>query len=91
MRFALFSTQTSAPRPAVVDGENLRPLEGLASLDALLALDPAQRAAAVGRLGAPVPIAQARLHAPLAPRKNVFCVGRNYLAHAEEGARARGE
>jgi 2-keto-4-pentenoate hydratase/2-oxohepta-3-ene-1,7-dioic acid hydratase in catechol pathway len=91
VRFALFSTQTSAPRPAVVDGENLRPLEGLASLDALLALDPAQRAAAVGRLGPPVPLAQARLHAPLAPHKNVFCVGRNYLAHAEEGARARGE
>jgi 2-keto-4-pentenoate hydratase/2-oxohepta-3-ene-1,7-dioic acid hydratase in catechol pathway len=30
------------------------------------------------------------LHAPLVPRKNVFCVGRNYLAHAEEGAKALG-
>ena len=25
------------------------------------------------------------------PSKNVFCVGRNYLGHIEEGARARGE
>ena len=25
------------------------------------------------------------------PAKNVFCVGRNYLGHIEEGARARGE
>lgn len=33
-----------------------------------------------------------RLLAPLpAPRRNVFCVGRNYLKHAAEGARARGE
>ena len=32
-----------------------------------------------------------KLHAPLHPKKNVFCVGRNYLAHAEEGARVRGE
>ncbi len=27
---------------------------------------------------------------PLQPHKNVFCVGRNYLAHAEEITRARG-
>lgn len=32
-----------------------------------------------------------RLLAPIpAPRKNVFCVGRNYKLHIEEGARARG-
>ena len=31
------------------------------------------------------------LHAPLPrPRKNVFCLGINYVAHMEEGARARG-
>lgn len=91
MRFALFRTASSGPRPALVDGSTLRPLEGLASLDAFVALDPAARAAAVGRLGAPVPLAEATLLAPLYPRKNVYCVGRNYLAHAEEGARARGE
>ncbi len=38
-----------------------------------------------------MPLGEATLHAPLRPKKNVFCVGRNYLAHAEEGARARGE
>lgn len=32
-----------------------------------------------------------RLEAPIPrPRKNVFCVGRNYKLHIEEGARARG-
>jgi 2-keto-4-pentenoate hydratase/2-oxohepta-3-ene-1,7-dioic acid hydratase in catechol pathway len=33
-----------------------------------------------------------RWHAPIPrPAKNVFCVGRNFLTHIEEGARARGE
>lgn len=42
-----------------------------------------------GRTG--VPMNAIRWHAPIPrPPKNVFCVGRNYLAHAEEGARARG-
>ncbi|HWK65830.1 MAG TPA: fumarylacetoacetate hydrolase family protein [Rhizobiaceae bacterium] len=36
-------------------------------------------------------IAKVRLLAPIPePRKNVFCVGRNYKLHIEEGARARG-
>jgi len=37
-----------------------------------------------------VPLAQARLLAPVArPRRNVYCVGWNYLEHFEEGVRAR--
>ncbi|MGI9148791.1 MAG: fumarylacetoacetate hydrolase family protein [Chloroflexota bacterium] len=32
-----------------------------------------------------------RLAPPLRLRKNVFCIGRNYKAHIEEGFRARGE
>ncbi|HEY0396684.1 MAG TPA: fumarylacetoacetate hydrolase family protein [Candidatus Elarobacter sp.] len=92
MRFVMFTTPSSGgARPGIVDGEMIRPLEGLESLDALLALDPAARIAAQGRLGEPVGLAGTKLHAPLHPRKNVFCVGRNYLAHAEEGARVRGE
>jgi 2-keto-4-pentenoate hydratase/2-oxohepta-3-ene-1,7-dioic acid hydratase in catechol pathway len=38
-----------------------------------------------------VPLTQVQLKAPIPrPRKNVFCVGRNYKAHIEEGARALG-
>lgn len=38
-----------------------------------------------------MPLTQVRLLAPIPrPRKNVFCVGRNYKAHIEEGARALG-
>ena len=35
---------------------------------------------------------EVRWHAPVPrPAKNVFCVGRNFLTHIEEGARTRGE
>ena len=38
------------------------------------------------------PIGDVRWHAPIPrPAKNVFCLGRNYVAHAEEAARARGQ
>jgi 2-keto-4-pentenoate hydratase/2-oxohepta-3-ene-1,7-dioic acid hydratase in catechol pathway len=38
-----------------------------------------------------MPLTQVSLMAPIPrPRKNVFCVGRNYKAHIEEGARALG-
>jgi 2-keto-4-pentenoate hydratase/2-oxohepta-3-ene-1,7-dioic acid hydratase in catechol pathway len=41
--------------------------------------------------GAGVPMKDIRWHAPIPrPCKNVFCVGRNFLGHAEEAARARG-
>ncbi len=91
MRLVQFSTPSAGPRPGVIDGDTIRPLDGVASLDALVELEPAARDAAVQRTGDPVPLAGATLLAPLRPRKNVFCVGRNYLAHAEEGARVRGE
>ena len=91
MRLVQFSTPSAGPRPGIVDGETIRPLEGLRSLDEFVKLDPAARAAAQQRLGEPVGLAGATLHAPLHPHKNVFCIGRNYLAHAEEGARALGK
>ena len=37
------------------------------------------------------PFAGTKLYAPIPhPRKNIFCIGRNYKLHIEEGARARG-
>ena len=37
-----------------------------------------------------LPLAGIKLYAPIPhPRKNIFCIGRNYKAHIEEGARAR--
>ncbi|TCT06170.1 fumarylacetoacetate hydrolase family protein [Aquabacter spiritensis] len=58
---------------------------GAEALDRLAAL-VASAAAACWQ-----PLAETALLAPIPrPKKNVFCVGRNYKAHIEEGARARG-
>jgi 2-keto-4-pentenoate hydratase/2-oxohepta-3-ene-1,7-dioic acid hydratase in catechol pathway len=91
MRYVVFTTGQAGRRLGLVEGESVVPLEGLDSLEALLALDPAARNAATAKRGTPIPLAQVTLHAPVRPKKNVFAVGRNYLAHAEEGSRARGE
>ncbi|MFN2461359.1 MAG: fumarylacetoacetate hydrolase family protein [Candidatus Velthaea sp.] len=92
MRYVSFSDAAGNRRPGVLEGESIRPFAGgVASLDAFLRLDAAARSAELAGLQTDVPLGSVTLHAPLAPRKNVFCVGRNYLAHAEEGARARKE
>ncbi len=52
----------------------------------------AAQAASTSGAGAGHGIPDIRWHAPIPrPLKNVFCVGRNFVSHAEEGARARGE
>lgn len=79
------------------DGDRIRPglLEGdcitVIACDSLveyIALSEEDRARhhTIERL----PLADVRLAAPVRPHKNVFCVGRNYLEHAKEGARALG-
>ncbi|GAC1417444.1 MAG: fumarylacetoacetate hydrolase family protein [Candidatus Velthaea sp.] len=92
MRYVSFSDSNGNRRPGVLDGQTVKPFGGgVASLDAFIALDAAAQAAELAGLQADVPLESVTLHAPLRPKKNVFCVGRNYLAHAEEGARVRGE
>jgi 2-keto-4-pentenoate hydratase/2-oxohepta-3-ene-1,7-dioic acid hydratase in catechol pathway len=58
---------------------------GLEAIERLLGM------AASGELdAAKVPVAEARVLAPIPrPAKNVFCVGRNYVEHIAEGARAQ--
>ncbi len=92
MRYVSFSDASGKPRPGVIEGDSIKPFgPEVASLDAFVKLSPADRKAAVAKLGAPIPAKGVKLHAPLHPQKNVFCVGRNYLAHAEEGAKALGQ
>jgi 2-keto-4-pentenoate hydratase/2-oxohepta-3-ene-1,7-dioic acid hydratase in catechol pathway len=39
--------------------------------------------------GKPIPLADVKLEAPIPqPRRNIFCIGKNYRAHAEEVARS---
>lgn len=92
MRYVTYSDPSGHPHPGVIEGESVRPFaSSVPSLDAFIALDASARTAALGELGDVLPLASVTLLAPLHPKKNVFCVGRNYLAHAEEGARARSE
>ena len=89
MRYALFSTSQSGPRAGVVEGETIYALEGVNSVEDVIALSREARTSL--RRGEAIPLSQAKLLAPVRPRKNVFCVGRNYLGHAAESARARGQ
>ena len=92
MRYVSFSDASGKPRPGVIEGDSIKPFgPEVASLDAFVKMSPADRTAALAKLGAAIPAAGVKLHAPLHPQKNVFCVGRNYLAHAEEGAKALGQ
>jgi 2-keto-4-pentenoate hydratase/2-oxohepta-3-ene-1,7-dioic acid hydratase in catechol pathway len=88
MRFVCFS-QDGSSRFGVIREEVVHAFpDSVATLAAYLAIDATEREAlpthAIG------PVSAVQLVAPVAPRKNVFCVGRNYMGHAEEIARARG-
>lgn len=98
MRLATFS-KSGAPALGIVDGERLLDVAAAGGPDSMQAVitggDAALSALRALSDGAPadawVPLAGLTLLAPIPrPAKNVFCVGRNYKAHIEEGARARG-
>ena len=54
------------------------------TMQAYIALPPGARAKR--HTNETVPLLLARLDAPVHPLRNIFCVGRNYLEHAKEGA-----
>src|SRR3982074_3794670 len=90
------------PRLGVLDGEGVIDLQRAAQasgndlpsdMTAFISLgakglDLAERGAASGQGRVE---GQVRFAPPLQLRKNVFCIGRNYKAHIEEGFRARGQ
>jgi 2-keto-4-pentenoate hydratase/2-oxohepta-3-ene-1,7-dioic acid hydratase in catechol pathway len=58
-------------------------------LGALTLVDRLSRGEALPAQGAAVPLSEVQLRAPLPhPRRNIFCVGKNYHAHAKEFARS---
>jgi 2-keto-4-pentenoate hydratase/2-oxohepta-3-ene-1,7-dioic acid hydratase in catechol pathway len=72
------------------DGQSLQPI-GVPTSDRVRGALPVVELLAAGEqlpaLGAPVPLSAVRLTAPLPhPRRNLFCVGKNYHAHAKEFA-----
>jgi len=103
MKFVTFRRGTRTSAGLLLDGGRVLDLgQGIPGLDnAATALDvvlageaglkavraAAERGGAAGTLA----LGDVKLIAPIPnPRKNVFCVGRNYLEHVAEGYRARG-
>ena len=72
------------------DARSVRPFDLPARqrvLGALPLIEALSRGEALPALGQPVPLTSVRLSAPIPkPRRNVFCVGKNYHAHAKEFA-----
>src|SRR6185503_19724580 len=87
MRYLTFSAPGDpAPRLGILEGDRVATLPGT-----LIDLIRAGGAATGLKASGYHRVDEIRWHAPIPrPSKNVFCVGRNYLTHIEEGARARG-
>ncbi|MGR4065775.1 MAG: fumarylacetoacetate hydrolase family protein [Vulcanimicrobiaceae bacterium] len=88
MRFVSFRVPGDArERPGTLEGKTVRAID-CESLRAYVALEPSARASRA--TGERFALESIELVAPIRPARNVFCVGRNYLEHAKEGARASG-
>lgn len=88
MRFVTYRTRDGRTGPGVIEGEKVRAISA-PSLRDYIALAAHERVAwhAADTL---LPLSELVLEAPVFPERNIFCVGRNYLEHAKEGARASG-
>lgn len=91
MRIAayLYQNQPGVGRVSA-DGKQVEPLQ-LPAADLALGALPVIEALVAGKplppTGAPIAIGQVQLTAPIPrPRRNIFCVGKNYHAHAREFA-----
>ncbi len=80
-----FAERGGACRPGLIDGDRVRALKGQSLVDYMdgNAVQPEHAES--------YSLHEIDLCAPLLPRKNIFCVGRNYLEHAKEGARVSGK
>jgi 2-keto-4-pentenoate hydratase/2-oxohepta-3-ene-1,7-dioic acid hydratase in catechol pathway len=88
MRFITYRTPDGETSPGVVEGDAIHKIS-TPTLRDYIALAPHERIAWHSSEEL-IPFASVRLEAPVRPARNVFCVGRNYLDHAKEGAIAAG-
>ncbi|MGA7355387.1 MAG: fumarylacetoacetate hydrolase family protein [Candidatus Cybelea sp.] len=88
MKFLTYQLPDGRTRPGVLEGAMIRTIS-TETLREYIALAPHERIAwhAADEL---IPFEGVTLDAPVRPSRNVFCVGRNYLEHALEGARVAG-
>jgi 2-keto-4-pentenoate hydratase/2-oxohepta-3-ene-1,7-dioic acid hydratase in catechol pathway len=86
VRYVTFAVDGDAtPRVGVVRGDRILEATGASTLLDVI------HGASIQTPGRAHDVAGVHLFAPIPrPSKNIFCVGRNYAAHAHEAARARG-
>jgi 2-keto-4-pentenoate hydratase/2-oxohepta-3-ene-1,7-dioic acid hydratase in catechol pathway len=87
MKFVTFRDASGRERPGIIGENDVRAIDAPTLLD-YVALAPSERLAR--HTEERYALAAVSLDAPLRPSRNIFCVGRNYLEHAKEGARAAG-
>ena len=90
MKLVTFES-VSGPAIGLLDGEEIVSLADPALPSAMvdfvaLGEEGLQRAEALRRTAPRIPLVDARLLAPIRPRNNVMCVGKNYHEHAREFA-----
>src|ERR1051326_3445570 len=101
MRFVTFRRGSQVSAGLLIDGDRVVDLGEVQGLEAKTALDvvlageagvaAARETAKHANAGNTLALSAVKLMAPIPhPRKNVFCVGRNYVEHVAEGYRARG-
>jgi 2,4-didehydro-3-deoxy-L-rhamnonate hydrolase len=83
MRFVTYRMKDGPTAPGIIEGDTIRRID-MPTMQAYIALPPEQRPAR--HMKETVALHHARLDAPVHPLRNIFCVGRNYLEHAKEGA-----
>ncbi len=83
MQFVTYRMKDGPSAPGVLEGDQIRRID-MPTMQAYIALPPEQRAARHSK--ETLPLRHTRLDAPVHPLRNIFCVGRNYLEHAKEGA-----
>lgn len=88
MRFVSFHEAGGRVRPGFLENDSIVPIDTPSLVD-YIALPQPERARTHRHDDARAR-SSCTLAAPLQPQRNVFCVGRNYLEHAIEGARAHG-
>jgi 2-keto-4-pentenoate hydratase/2-oxohepta-3-ene-1,7-dioic acid hydratase in catechol pathway len=88
LKFLTYRSADGRLRPGVLEDDTIRTI-ATETLREYIELAPHERIAWHSS-DEPIPLADVSLEAPVRPPRNVFCVGRNYLEHAIEGARAAG-
>ena len=88
MRFVTYRTSDGVARPGVLEGDGIKTIS-TPGLREYVELAPHERIAWHTHDDL-LELDRVELEAPIRPARNVFCVGRNYLEHAKEGARASG-